>query len=445
MLQVGAGKVSGVTRCRNPTVDFISEHDLEVDSYQGEPEMKISAQLKERLCAPWKGTLVVRLLGRSVSYQYLCSQLRWRWRPSGTMEILDLNNSAFLVSLGNEQDYLNALTGGPWVILDHYLIVHLWSHSFHTSDKPHRAMVAWVQLPELLIHFYHWEILFALDNLLGRTIKLDYHTEHLESGKFARLAVELDMTKPLKTRIRLDGAWQQVMYENLSEICLECGRFGHSESTCSIVHQSPRKAPQAQTSKVLVTAEVQSEEPTAGYGSTACWIRGRHHSLGIEPDGKFKLRIAYAAAADWIGDEVRELEEATDQAYWKTLWKWTGPNSIKHFLWLPFHDSLGFTGWLDAHLKKEEEGILFRVAAWYIWKRRNEKVFYNLNQEDHVLVHRIKCWTNTIRQAQADDKASHTAIPKKSAHQIAWDPPPPHTHRDEYASTLTDLSYNLVR
>ncbi|CAI0560221.1 unnamed protein product [Linum tenue] len=123
---------------------FIGEHDLEVGLYNGEPELKISSQLKERLCLPWKRTLVARLLGKSVSYQYICSQLRWKWKPAGSMEILDLNNSTFLVNFSNEKDYLNALTGGPWVILDHYLIVHQWSHTFRTSDKPHRSVVAWV-------------------------------------------------------------------------------------------------------------------------------------------------------------------------------------------------------------------------------------------------------------------------------------------------------------
>ncbi|CAI0476314.1 unnamed protein product [Linum tenue] len=184
---------------------FIGEHDLEVGLYNGEPELKISSQLKERLCLPWKRTLVARLLGKSVSYQYICSQLRWKWRPAGSMEILDLNNSTFLVNFSNEKDYLNALTGGPWVILEHYLVVHQWSHTFRTSDKPHRSVVAWVQLPELPMHFYHQEVLFALGNILGRSVKLDYHTEHKERGKFARIAVELDMTKPLKTRIRSMG------------------------------------------------------------------------------------------------------------------------------------------------------------------------------------------------------------------------------------------------
>ncbi|CAL1354259.1 unnamed protein product [Linum trigynum] len=52
---------------------FVGEHAIELGSFGGEPELKISAKLKERLCGPWKKTLVVRLLGRSVSYNYLCS------------------------------------------------------------------------------------------------------------------------------------------------------------------------------------------------------------------------------------------------------------------------------------------------------------------------------------------------------------------------------------
>ncbi|CAL1383990.1 unnamed protein product [Linum trigynum] len=258
---------------------FIGEHDLEAGSFQGEPELKVSAQLKERLCIPWKRTLVVRLLGRSVSYQYLCSQLRWKWRPSGTMDVMDLNNSTFLVNFNNEHDYLHALTGGPWVILDHYLIVHQWSPNFRTSEKIHRSVVAWVQLPELPVHFYHREVLFALGNLLGRTVKLDYHTEHLERGKFARIDVELDMSKPLQTRIRLDGFWQQVVYENLPEVCFECGRIGHSEQACPKNLHVPATVLPSSTSVQLSSPENSPTEPPTGYGPWMQVVRkSRNHT-----------------------------------------------------------------------------------------------------------------------------------------------------------------------
>ncbi|CAL1392981.1 unnamed protein product [Linum trigynum] len=182
---------------------------------------------------------------------------------------MDLNNETFLVTFSNDQDYLKALTGGPWDILDHYLVVHPWSPKFRTSDKIYKSVTAWVQLPELPVHFYHREVLFALGNLIGRTVKLDYHTERLERGKFARLAIELDMTQPLPTRIRLDGFWQQVVYENLPQICFDCGRIGHLEDTCP-KKQSTVGTMIASGSTVQPTSgvvQIESPvEPPAGYG-----------------------------------------------------------------------------------------------------------------------------------------------------------------------------------
>ncbi|CAL1392306.1 unnamed protein product [Linum trigynum] len=260
------------TKTRANQWTFVGEQDLVTGSFDGEPELKISEAFKERLCVPWKKTLVVRLLGRSVSYTYLCAQLRWKWRPTGSLDLLDLNNDTFLATFSNDQDYLNALTGGPWEILDHYLVVHQWSPTFRTSDKPHRSVVAWIQLPELPAHFYHREVLFALGNLLGRTVKLDYHTENLLRGKFARIAVELDMTKPLATRIRLDGQWQPVVYENLPHICYDCGRIGHTEeaSPKKSMAMVPVSTGETQAHMIIPPA-VPTPETHAGYGP---WMQG---------------------------------------------------------------------------------------------------------------------------------------------------------------------------
>ncbi|CAI0467257.1 unnamed protein product [Linum tenue] len=145
---------------------------------------------------------------------------------------MDLEDDVCLATFDNDQDYFKALTGGPWVLLDHYLIVHQWSPEFRVGEAIPRTVTTWVRFPHLPVHFYHKEVLFALGNLIGRTIKLDYHTEHGHRGKFARIAIELDMSKPLKPRIRLDGFWQKVVYENLPNACFGCGIVGHAESIC---------------------------------------------------------------------------------------------------------------------------------------------------------------------------------------------------------------------
>ncbi|CAL1397875.1 unnamed protein product [Linum trigynum] len=267
---------------------FVGEQDLIPGTFGGEPSLQISDKFREKLCIPWKKTLVIRLLGRSISYAYLCSQIRWKWRPTGHLDIMDLNNDTFLVTFSNEQDYLTALTGGPWVILDHYLVVHQWSPSFRTGQKPHRSVVAWIQLPEFPVHFYHREVLFALGNLIGRTVKLDYHTEHRQRGKFARIAVELDMSKPVPTRIYLDGFWQAVQYENLPLICFECGCVGHTEDSCSSrKSQSAMEIVVAQTGDRSSMPEDSPPEPPSGYGP---WMqvtrKSRKQSGKVTPLGE---------------------------------------------------------------------------------------------------------------------------------------------------------------
>ncbi|CAL1357628.1 unnamed protein product [Linum trigynum] len=106
-------------------------------------------------------------------------------------------------------------------------------------------MVVWVQFPALSVHFYHKEVLFSLGNMIGRAIKLDYHTQHQQRAKFARLAIELDLSRPLVTRIRLDDQWQYIEYENLPTVCFECGRVGHTSPPCPSLNQKPAEVQSA--------------------------------------------------------------------------------------------------------------------------------------------------------------------------------------------------------
>ncbi|CAI0552555.1 unnamed protein product [Linum tenue] len=128
-------------------------------------------------------------------------------------------------------------------------------------------MVVWVQLPGFPVHFYHKEILFSIGNMIGRSIKLDYHTQNQQRTKFARLAVEVDLAKPLVPRIRLDGKWQKVEFENLPTVCFECGRVGHTKVTCPQLHQPRLPATQTGGSPPLIGAgESETPEVSGGFG-----------------------------------------------------------------------------------------------------------------------------------------------------------------------------------
>ncbi|CAN1849891.1 Uncharacterized protein At4g02000 [Linum perenne] len=222
----------------------VGVNDIVLSASNGIKALSLSKDFKEKLCKPWANSVVVRLLGKNVGYPYLCHRLRAIWKPVGNLHIVDLDRNCFLVKFAIEQDYFKALTGGPWLILDHYLVVHQWEQSFRVTNDLPKKMVVWVRFPHLPIHFYHAQVLTSLGNLIGKTVKIDFNTQRAERGRFARIAIEIDLSQPIPPTVLLDGAIQKVEYENLPKLCFECGRVGHESDSCpNKVVASP--APQA--------------------------------------------------------------------------------------------------------------------------------------------------------------------------------------------------------
>ncbi|CAI0393093.1 unnamed protein product [Linum tenue] len=118
------------------------------------------------------------------------------------------------------------------MILEHYLVVQPWSKDFRLTEKLPPSITPWVSFPALPIQYYHNQILTVIGNLFGKTIRIDPNTLTVQRGKFARMAIEIDVSKPLRTRFWLDGHWQAVEYENLPQLCFTCGRIGHLEEAC---------------------------------------------------------------------------------------------------------------------------------------------------------------------------------------------------------------------
>ncbi|KAL9419379.1 hypothetical protein AB3S75_037193 [Citrus x aurantiifolia] len=197
------------------------------------PSITFSPKVHEQLIKPWQNTVVVKLLGRRIGYRALCNRLESLWSMTPGFNIIDLENDFYLVRFKNEGDADHALTSGPWTIMGHYLTVQPWSTHFDSSKGEIDKVVAWIRLPGMALHYYHKKILRRLGQIIGSVIRIDYNTESAQRGKFARIAVEIDLKSPLISQFQLDGKVQRVEYENLSIICFHCGKYGHYMESCS--------------------------------------------------------------------------------------------------------------------------------------------------------------------------------------------------------------------
>ncbi|CAN1749239.1 hypothetical protein LINPERHAP1_LOCUS3639 [Linum perenne] len=151
----------------------VGENDIISSVDNGFRSLQISETLKTKLCKPWTNSVIIRLMGKTIGYSYLCHRLKAMWRPLGSMHIVDIDRDCFIVKFSNEQDYFKALTAGPWMILEHYLVVQQWDPTFRVAETLPTKMVVWVRFPHLPILFYHPEILTALGNLIGRCVRID--------------------------------------------------------------------------------------------------------------------------------------------------------------------------------------------------------------------------------------------------------------------------------
>ncbi|KAK9203874.1 hypothetical protein WN943_014131 [Citrus x changshan-huyou] len=218
----------------------IADEDVIIEIDGCIPSVVFSQKMQEQLVRPWKNTVIVKLLGHFIGYRSLCTKLESLWRVERGFTVIDLENDYYLVRFRAEEDVEFALTQGPWTIFGHYLTVQKWSPSFDCLSDKIETIVAWIRLPGMPLHYYHKRVLRILGEVVGRVIRIDYNTEAAKRGKFARIAVEIYLNKPLVSQFQLNGKIQRIEYEGLPTICFECGKYGHTTDTCQSKQGVPR-------------------------------------------------------------------------------------------------------------------------------------------------------------------------------------------------------------
>ncbi|XP_039004692.1 uncharacterized protein LOC120131886 [Hibiscus syriacus] len=160
-----------------------------------------------------------------------------------------------------ERHFLTALSDSPWTIFGHYLTIELWHAS---SQLFPRRIVAWIRLLGLPITLYKRSIITKIGECIVKVVKIDYQTKTRRPGCFARMAVSVDMEKPLTSKLLINGRVQIIKYESLPTICFSCGRYGHVKDICpenTVEDQQEYDAPKKQVAEAQLSSANQKSEP----------------------------------------------------------------------------------------------------------------------------------------------------------------------------------------
>jgi hypothetical protein len=98
---------------------------------------------------------------------------------------------------------------------------------FHPTNDTTEEVTIWVRISGFPIEYYDARILNYISNRVGKTVKVDENALTHGHGKYARLCVQVDLTKPLLAMFTIKGRKYNVEYEGLHMLCLTCDKFVH--------------------------------------------------------------------------------------------------------------------------------------------------------------------------------------------------------------------------
>ncbi|CAN1335310.1 hypothetical protein LINPERPRIM_LOCUS36697, partial [Linum perenne] len=250
---------------------------------------------------PWSKTLVVKVLEKSFTFPVIKRRLESLWARSGRIQVSDMANNFFLVRFSEDDDYQRALFDGPWKIADYYITVARWTPDFN-EEAPIQKIMTWVRLPKLPIQFFNRLAVERIGNHIGRTVRLDLVTSEGARARYARVCVEVDLSRPLLGKYVIEDKVFLVEYESLDNICYSCGLYGHKEEECK---------PAVSTEDVAPPTTGETLEKNGGSdGNSGSWmtVKRRHRkptsSAGVTPQSK---RIQ-GSRFDVLGDELDHEE-----------------------------------------------------------------------------------------------------------------------------------------
>ena len=204
------------------------------------PTITLTANEKKMLREPWKNALIIRMFDKGIGYLQLKRRLKAKWALRGDFSLIDIGYDYYVTRFTNMEDYDHVIMNGPWMIGDNYLIIREWVPNFVPEEDKIPKLTAWVRIPRISVEYFNKQfLLHKIGQKIRRVLKINSTTENVARGQYTRMCVEVDLTKPLLSKFRLNGRVWGIQYEGLKMICFHCGRQGHKEDACEFDKEAP--------------------------------------------------------------------------------------------------------------------------------------------------------------------------------------------------------------
>ncbi|CAN1133322.1 hypothetical protein LINPERHAP2_LOCUS7577 [Linum perenne] len=194
------------------------------------PTIRIPDEEKLRVRRKFRLALIVNTLDCCFPFAFMSKKLPQLWSKKGGVQVSHVGLGFYVVNFETIFDYEHALFGGPWMVNDHYVVIQEWRPYFRLEETFLSTLRVWVCLLGIPFEYFDSKILKFIGDRIGKTVRIDHTTLEGSRGNFARIYVEVDLSKPLLSKYRLRRRVRRIEYEGFHLICFNCGCYGHNDS-----------------------------------------------------------------------------------------------------------------------------------------------------------------------------------------------------------------------
>ncbi|XP_073152582.1 uncharacterized protein [Henckelia pumila] len=156
-------------------------------------------------------------------------------QAKNSVKIKVIGENLLFLDFASMTDRRRALMDGPWTFFKDLIVFKAPMGLQKSTDMVFDEIPVWVQCHNVPLAFMQDSIIRNIAEGIGRVIEIDSEEDGRCSGKFARVRVILDITKPLrqgiwvKTENMMEEICILLLYERLPNFCFKCGRLGHMQ------------------------------------------------------------------------------------------------------------------------------------------------------------------------------------------------------------------------
>lgn len=168
-------------------------------------ESKVIPQLQQvevdKCIEKWENAVVMFVLGETSTIAYVMRFMAKEWNHVATPKVFLHDDGYFFLNFNTVDDRNEILFAGPQFFFGNHAIIKRWSAHFSFHDEVLKVIPLWVRFPNLPLNCWGEDSLSRMSSVMGVPLFADECTTQQMRIFFARVLIEVDITKPFPSSI----------------------------------------------------------------------------------------------------------------------------------------------------------------------------------------------------------------------------------------------------